>query len=327
MGTPSHACLSDTNVDYEAPVVSDGSEWVDQDSVDSTESSDQETVVATSPQRHSWANVTATSPTKTGFNGDTVQHKAEVQPIFLAFHRVQSAQGRRILLFQIAAAVTEAVGPGLLDAVQPMHSGWYIYMKTLVDRQSLIQSGITVVGKHIFLRSESQQASHSAVKITLKDLPLHTITNEAVLEALKEYCLVQSEVCYSNLWHEGKPTWICNGDCFTYVVLTDILKLPDTVIVAGSVAHVFKPKSMVVCKKCGKQGHHPGDVHCPAYVPEDLVLVMSYPTCMYALRAVKLQTMGQSFSPVSITINLRNSNTMIKVSMLIFFLEKRMHSK
>ncbi len=224
----------------------------------------QETVVATSPQGHSW-------PTKTGFDGDTVQHKAEVQPIFLAFHRVQSAQGGRIPLFQIAATVTEAVGPGLLDTVQPLHSGWYIYMKTLADRQSLIQSGITEVCKHIFLRSESQQASHSAVKITLKDLPLHTITNEAVLEALKEYCLVQSEVHYSNLWHDGKPTCICNGNCFAYVVLTDILKLPDTVIVAGSVACVFKPKLMVVCKRCGKQGHCPGDVHCPARVPEDLV--------------------------------------------------------
>ena len=63
-------------------------------------------------------------------------------------------------------------------------------------------------------------------KVTLKDLPLHSISNEEVLEALKEICPVQSEVWYSNIWHDGKPTSIRNGNQFVYIALSDMAKLP-----------------------------------------------------------------------------------------------------
>ncbi len=37
------------------------------------------------------------------------------------------------------------------------------------------------------------------VKITLKDLPLHTVSNLEVLEAVKEVCEPTSEVSYCNV--------------------------------------------------------------------------------------------------------------------------------
>ncbi len=63
------------------------------------------------------------------FSSESVQHKAQVAPVYLAYHHVQSGGASiRIPLFQIATAVAQAVGGTGLDAVQPMKSGWYIYM-------------------------------------------------------------------------------------------------------------------------------------------------------------------------------------------------------
>ncbi len=85
------------------------------------------------------------------------------------------------------------------------------------------------------------------MKITLKDLPLHSISNEQVLEALKEICPVQLEVHYSNVWHDGGPITIHNGDHFAYVVLSDIEKLPSSLEVSGVVSQIFKPMAMSKC--------------------------------------------------------------------------------
>ncbi len=57
--------------------------------------------------------------------------------------------------------------------------------------------------------------------------------NEQVLEAMKEVCMVISQVNYSNLWHEGKVTNICNGDRFLYVDAQDVWKLPQMVQIGG----------------------------------------------------------------------------------------------
>ncbi len=63
--------------------------------------------------------------------------------------------------------------------------------------------------------------------MTIKDLPLHSVENEDVLEALKEFCDIQSEVLYANVWHNGHLTNISNGDQFAYVLHQDISALPD----------------------------------------------------------------------------------------------------
>ena len=74
------------------------------------------------------------------------------------------------------------------------------------------------------------------MKITLKDLLLHSVSNEQVLEALKEVCPVQSEVHYSNVWHDGKPTTIRNGNRFAYVAAQDVGKVSTTLKVSGVMA-------------------------------------------------------------------------------------------
>ena len=59
-------------------------------------------------------------------------HKPEVALIFLNFKCV-AHEGYKIPLIEVAAAVGKVVGDSNVDGVQPMHSGWQIYVKTDKD--------------------------------------------------------------------------------------------------------------------------------------------------------------------------------------------------
>ena len=78
----------------------------------------------------------------------------------------------------------------------------------------------------------------------IKDLPLHSVDNEAVLEHMHGLCEVTSIVNYSNLWFEGKVTSIHNGDYYLYIAKQDVSKLPNVVEICGYKAQVFKAVSM-----------------------------------------------------------------------------------
>ena len=121
-----------------------------------------------------------------------------------------------------------------------------------------------IAGKHIALHSEVHSNKQATMKTTLKDLPLHSVSNEDVLSVVKEYCPIQSEVHYANLWHEGKLTSVQNGDRYFYINQSDVSKLPTELQVTEHKAHVFKPLAVTTCKQCGQQGHHPADLKCPA---------------------------------------------------------------
>ena len=60
------------------------------------------------------------------------------------------------------------------------------------------------------------------------------MTNEDVLDVVKEHCKVSSEVKYANLWFEGKMTSIRNGDHFIYIPVTEVSKLPTFLEISGS---------------------------------------------------------------------------------------------
>ena len=80
---------------------------------------------------------------------------------------------------QIACAVVEALNdPQVVDAIQPMKSGWWIYVQTNADHERLVMQGLTVAGKHIPLRSEFHTTRKRTVKIMIRDLPLHAVDNE-----------------------------------------------------------------------------------------------------------------------------------------------------
>ncbi len=155
--------------DYEAILENDGTEWVDVDVLSpSRERSvlDRDHLSQSQAQTlfKSWAQVAAVSTERThsdergdlaSFSGFTVKHKAEVPLVFLAFHHVRAPEAApQTLLFHVAAVVANAVSGAALDAVQPMHSGWYIYMRTMADRECLVQGGITIAGRHVTLHSE-----------------------------------------------------------------------------------------------------------------------------------------------------------------------------
>ncbi len=130
--------------------------------------------------------------------------------------------------------------------------------------------GITVAGRYIQLRSEFYLKAKKSLKVTLCDLPLHSIGNEEVLHALNDVCHVISTVNYTNVWLNGKLTSIWNGDRFTYVDAQDIVKLPDTLPVGDHVAQIFKPVSMSTCKRCQGEGHCASDPNCPTRAPEHI---------------------------------------------------------
>ena len=113
-------------------------------------------------------------------------------------------------------------------------------------------------------------AQRNTVKITVKDLPLHSVSNQDILDAVKEYCPVYSEVKYSNIWHNGKATSICNGDRFLYISQSDLAKLPKLLDVSTYKARVFKHLVLTKCKRCGTEGHRPSDPKCPARMTEEM---------------------------------------------------------
>ena len=111
-------------------------------------------------------------------------------------------------------------------------------MTTQADHNLLISRGINVASQHIMLHSELRSTQEASMKVVFKDLPLHSVTNKDVLDVVKEYCKVSSEVKYANLWFEGKITSIRNGDCFIYIPVTEVSKLPAFLEISGSHSQV-----------------------------------------------------------------------------------------
>ena len=139
-----------------------------------------------------------------------------------------SPEGAKISLMCVESAVVQALKDDTaIDAVQPMRNGWLIYVHTMADRSCLVSTGITLAGQYIPLQSEERVHCKSTVKLTLRDLLLHSVSNEDVLEALKVVCEVKSEVQYANVWFEGQLTNIRNGDHFVYVDLSDLSKFEE----------------------------------------------------------------------------------------------------
>ncbi len=67
------------------------------------------------------------------FGVHSLQHKAEVAPIFLGYNRVNT-EGQCIPLVQVVAAIVQVMGnPDSLDVVQLMKNSWYICMTMNAD--------------------------------------------------------------------------------------------------------------------------------------------------------------------------------------------------
>ncbi len=130
---------------------------------------------------------------------------------------------------------------------------------------------MTVAGKYVMLQNEINPTQRNTVKITVKDLPLHSVSNQEVLDAINQCCPVHSEVKYSNIWHNGKATSIHNGDRFLYISQSDLTKVPELLEVLSYKARVLKPMALTKCKRCGSKGHRPSDPKCPAQMTDEMV--------------------------------------------------------
>ncbi len=110
-----------------------------------------------------------------------------------------------------------------------MKMGWHIYMRTLAKRAKLVERGLHVAGHFVLLWSEVYLGALQLVKVTLKDLPLHCVDNEDVLDSLQKVCKVNSTVKYSNLWYNSKAMNIRNGDRYVYVNSLQVGKLLEVI--------------------------------------------------------------------------------------------------
>ncbi len=74
----------------------------------------------------------ATNVGQMGFAGAELQHKSLVEPVFLAYNRVSAET--QYTLMQIATAISDSLSDDCaVDAVQPIHIGWWIYLRTQAD--------------------------------------------------------------------------------------------------------------------------------------------------------------------------------------------------
>ncbi len=76
-----------------------------------------------------------------GLAGGELQHKSLIKAVFLSYGRVSAEM--RYTLIQIATAVSDLLGDDCaVDAVQPMRTGWWIYLWTQADCARLVTQGL-----------------------------------------------------------------------------------------------------------------------------------------------------------------------------------------
>ncbi len=178
-----------------------------------------------------------------------LEHIPQVCPVFVNYKKV-SAVGFKTPIVNVAITVAKSVGDKNVDAVQPTQNGQQIYIKTEADRAVLVASGIDLAGKHIDITSRGDYASSPNVKITIRDIPLHEIANDKVLQALKEFTEEASLVKYCNIWIDGRQTHLQNGDRFVYIPEGSIKDLPPSFSIKEMKACIFKPVTYAKCSYC-----------------------------------------------------------------------------
>ncbi len=137
------------------------------------------------------------------FHRTAAEYVLQVRPIILAYKYI-SWEAHHLPIAEIALSIAWAVNNAdQIDGIQPMKSGWNIYIKTEVDRAQLLISGLNVASQYVAL-TVSRSNQTESVKLIIKDLPLHEVSNQDVLAALKENFEVLSEVKYSNVFINGK---------------------------------------------------------------------------------------------------------------------------
>ena len=108
------------------------------------------------------------------------------------------------------------------------------------------------------------QDNTESVKLIIKDLPLYEVSNQDVLATLKENFEVLSEVKYSNVFIDGKHTYLWNGDRFVYISPDQVTKVPLTLNCQAFIARIVKPPQFQTYHRCGQIGHCAALPNCPA---------------------------------------------------------------
>ena len=220
--------------------------------------------------QRSWSEIAGADRSQTfADNIPMLEHTPQVRPIFVNYKKV-SATGFKAPLIDVAIAIAKVVSDKNVDAVQLTRNGWQIYVKTEADRAVLMTSGMDLVGKHISVASLGDHVHSPNVKITIKDLPLHEVSNEEVLAVLKTITNIASPVKYSNIWLDSHQTHLRNGDRFVYIPEASVKDLPSNLFIREFKARVHKPVAYARCSRCQETGHHVSSNDCPALAPPEV---------------------------------------------------------
>ncbi len=104
----------------------------------------------------------------------------------------------------------------------------------------------------------------------VKDLPLHEVTNEDVLEAVKQVAPIMSKIKYANIWIDGRHTHLRNGNWFFYVAEEEVTKFSKSLLICDIKARVIMPVVYSQCSRCDQQGHRAFSPDCPALAPPEV---------------------------------------------------------
>ncbi len=108
------------------------------------------------------------------------------------------------------------------------------------------------------------------MKITIRDLPLHEVANDEVLQALKEFTDVASPVKHCNIWIDGRQTYLWNSDRFVYILEGNVKDLPPSFSIREMKAWIFKPVAYAKCSCYHHPGHRASSQDCLALAPQEV---------------------------------------------------------
>ncbi len=96
------------------------------------------------------------------------------------------------------------------------------------------------------------------------------MTNEDVLEAVKQVAPIILTIKYTNIWIDGRHTYLRNGDQFFYVAEEEVTKFSKSLLIWDIKARVIKPVVYTRCSRCDQQGHRSSSPDCPALAPPEV---------------------------------------------------------
>ena len=202
-------------------------------------------------------------------------------PMFAKHTDVAGFRGNTLVL--ICDAMATRINADLILGAQQVRGVWYIYVKSMESRTSILTHGISVNGRHITIYDsnpyENKDGEHSE-KIVFKGLPFE-IKNMFISDYLKPHTQVEtrSNVIYAKEINESNVTSYYNGQRYVFCKGPIDPPLPKQCKIDGHTCFIWHRSQNDICLRCQKQsGHKTSDTdNCPSFEPTDKICAFRHP--------------------------------------------------